>query len=83
MQIEGAFTIAYAVVMFVCLPWSIDSAGFLDERARVVARQRLLQDGTADLDAKFSWPAFFKPLRSWQYYVLASIGEFGCFCLNS
>lgn len=71
--VEGAFTVAFAVLTGICLPWSIDSARFLTEREREVARMRLLKDGSATVGSKFDMHKFFKPLGDWKFYVFATI----------
>lgn len=71
--IEGAFTVGFAVLTAFMLPWSTETAYFLSDREKNIARLRILQDGSAATDTKFDHKSFFKPLSDWKYYVFASI----------
>nr|XP_031858636.1 uncharacterized protein CI109_006016 [Kwoniella shandongensis]KAA5525708.1 hypothetical protein CI109_006016 [Kwoniella shandongensis] len=71
--IEGAFTVAFAVLVGVVLPWTPATARFLNQREKEVARLRLLQDGSTKTDTKFSSKSFFKPLSDWKFYVYGGI----------
>lgn len=71
--IEGAFTIAFAILTGFMLPWSTETASFLSDREKHVARLRILKDGSTATDTKFEPRSFFKPLGDWRYYVFASI----------
>lgn len=71
--IEGAFTIAFAALTGYMLPWSTESASFLSEREKYVARLRILSDGSTATNTTFDMKRFFKPLQDWRYYVFASI----------
>ena len=72
--IEGAFTIAFAVLTAIMLPWKKSTARFLTEREKQVARLRILKDGSDKTETKFEMATFFKPLKDWKFYVFASIG---------
>lgn len=71
--IEGAFTVAFAILTGFMLPWSTETASFLSDREKYIARLRILQDGSAVVNTKFNSKRFFKPLSDWRYYVFASI----------
>lgn len=71
--IEGAFTVAFAILTGFMLPWSPDTASFLSDREKHVARLRILRDGSTAAGTKFNSRSFFKPLGDWRYYVFASI----------
>lgn len=71
--IEGAFTVGFAVLAALMLPWSPEKARFLTEREKDVARLRILRDGSSATDTAFNPKTFFKPLRDWRFYVFASI----------
>lgn len=71
--IEGAFTIGFAILTAFMLPWSTETAYFLSDREKHIARLRILKDGSAATDTKFDAKSFFKPLGDWKYYVFASI----------
>ena len=73
--IEGAFTIGFAVVAGLLLPWSPSTARFLNDREKEVARLRILRDGSTAVGTKVQLATFFKPLRDWKYYAFGSIGE--------
>lgn len=73
MLIEGAFTVAFATLTAFMLPWSTDTANFLSEREKAIARARILKDGSTATNTKFNSKTFFKPLRDWKFYVFASI----------
>ncbi|KAJ5110563.1 hypothetical protein N7532_001098 [Penicillium argentinense] len=54
--ILGAFTSAYAIVLFFFLPNSIDTTVFLTENERAIAVQRTIKNKTGVLDNdKFKW----------------------------
>lgn len=72
--IEGAFTVAFAILAGLMLPWSPSTASFLTDREKEVARLRILKDGSTTVDAKFNRKVFFKPLKDWKFYIFASIG---------
>lgn len=74
--IEGAFTVAFAILTGLMLPWSPSTASFLTDREKEVARLRILRDGSTAIDTKFNRKAFFKPLKDWKFYVFASIGMY-------
>ncbi|WVQ75734.1 hypothetical protein IAR50_005365 [Cryptococcus sp. DSM 104548] len=71
--IEGAFTVGFAVLLAVMLPWSIDSARFLSEREKEVGKMRILRDGSSETGTKFNFRAFFKPLTDWKFWIFACI----------
>lgn len=71
--IEGAFTVAFALLTGAMLPWTPDTARFLSAREKYVARLRLLHDGSTATNTTLSLPTFFAPLRDWRYYAFASI----------
>lgn len=71
--IEGAFTVAFAVLTACMLPWSTESARFLSDREKYVARLRILNDGSTATNTTFDTRRFFKPLEDWRYYAFASI----------
>ncbi|EIW65836.1 high-affinity nicotinic acid transporter [Tremella mesenterica] len=71
--IEGAFTVAFAVLVALSLPWHPETAKFLSAREREVAKLRLLRDGSVETHTTFNAKKFFKPLRDWKYYVYACI----------
>ena len=73
--IEGAFTVAFAALTALMLPWSPSKARFLNDREKEVARLRILKDGSTQTDTKYSSKVFFKPLTDWKFYVFAMIGE--------
>lgn len=73
MLVEGAFTLGFAILTAFKLPWSTDSASFLSDREKQVARLRILRDGSTEANTKFEARRFFKPLTDWKYYVFASI----------
>lgn len=71
--IEGAFTIAFAILTGLMLPRSTDTASFLSDREKQIARLRVLRDGSSASGTKFNSKSFFKPLSDWRYYVFAGI----------
>lgn len=71
--IEGAFTVAFAILTAIMLPWSTDSARFLSDREKHVARLRILNDGSNATNTTFEMRRFLAPLRDWRYYAFASI----------
>lgn len=71
--IEGAFTVGFAILTGLMLPWSPSTASFLTDREKEVARLRILKDGSTAIDTKFNRKAFFKPLKDWKFHVFASI----------
>ncbi|KAL7424928.1 hypothetical protein Q5752_000615 [Cryptotrichosporon argae] len=71
--IEGAFTVGFAVLTGLMLPWSIDSARFLSEHEKEVAKLRVYRDGSETVNTQFSAQKFFKPLSDWKFYVFAGI----------
>lgn len=73
--IEGAFTVAFAILTAFMLPWSLDEARFLDEREKEVGRLRVLKDGSSKTGTKFNVREFFKPLKDPRFYAFASIGK--------
>lgn len=64
--IEGAFTVGFGVALGFFLPWSTDTASFLNEREKQVARMRILKDGSDAVGTKFNVKKFFKPLTDWK-----------------
>lgn len=73
MLVEGAFTLAFAILTAMMLPWSTENARFLSAREKQVARLRILKDGSTEADTPFNANRFFRPLSDWRYYVFASI----------
>ncbi|KAJ4424269.1 hypothetical protein N0V82_001135 [Gnomoniopsis sp. IMI 355080] len=73
MLVEGAFTLGFAILTAIMLPWSTETANFLSAREKQVARLRILQDGSTETSTVFDAKRFFKPLTDWKYYVFASI----------
>ncbi|PSR97346.1 major facilitator superfamily domain-containing protein [Coniella lustricola] len=73
MLIEGAFTVAFAVLTAFMLPWSTDSAKFLSDREKEIARARILKDGSTATNTKFKPETFFQPLKDWKFYIFALI----------
>ncbi|RDW78369.1 hypothetical protein BP5796_06221 [Coleophoma crateriformis] len=71
--IEGAFTVAFAILVGLVLPWSLSSATFLTEREKEVGRLRMLKDGSEQTETKFQMKTFFKPLSDWKFYVFGAI----------
>lgn len=71
--IEGAFTVAFAALTGYMLPWSTESASFLSEREKYIARLRILNDGSTATNTSFDMKRFFAPLEDWRYYAFASI----------
>ncbi|WWC93891.1 hypothetical protein V866_000728 [Kwoniella sp. B9012] len=71
--IEGAFTVAFAILAGIMLPWSIDGASFLGEREKEVAKLRILKDSSGTTESKFDRKTFFAPLKDWRLYVFATI----------
>jgi hypothetical protein len=65
--IEGAFTVGFAVLFAIMLPWSPTSARFLTIREMEAARLRVLKDGSTQVDTKFAAKRFFKPLSDWKF----------------
>ncbi|ODN79290.1 hypothetical protein L202_03302 [Cryptococcus amylolentus CBS 6039] len=77
--IEGAFTVGFAVVTALMLPWSINSARFLSEREKEVGRMRVLKDGSSETGTKFNFMAFFEPLKDKRFWAFACIAlTYGC-----
>ncbi|EAL19013.1 hypothetical protein CNBI0260 [Cryptococcus deneoformans B-3501A] len=77
--IEGAFTVAFAILTAFMLPWSLDEARFLDGREKEVGRLRVLKDGSSKTGTKFNAREFFKPLKDPRFYAFASIAIcYGC-----
>ncbi|OCF39393.1 high-affinity nicotinic acid transporter [Kwoniella heveanensis CBS 569] len=71
--IEGAFTVAFAVLAGLMLPWSTQSASFFNEREKEVARLRVLKDSSGTTNVAFNRKTFFSPLKDWRLYVFALI----------
>ncbi|KAK4687543.1 hypothetical protein P7C73_g2583, partial [Tremellales sp. Uapishka_1] len=71
--IEGAFTVAFAIVTAIFLPTRPASWGALTDRQKEIARLRLLKDGSSSTDAPFKARTFFKPLWDWKFYVYGAI----------
>ncbi|WRT66064.1 uncharacterized protein IL334_003016 [Kwoniella shivajii] len=71
--IEGAFTIAFAILSGIMLPRSASAAPFLTSREKEVARLRVLKDSSGTTDTAFNSASFFSPLKDWRLYVFASI----------
>lgn len=78
--IEGAFTIAFSILVAVMLPWSLSSASFLPKREKEVGRLRVLKDGSERTETKIQLKRFFKPLSDWKFYVFSIIGEVSLPC---
>ncbi|KZV91739.1 MFS general substrate transporter [Exidia glandulosa HHB12029] len=64
--VEGGFTLLVGLAMFLVLPRSVDTARFLNEEERVVARNRLLHDSSSELGSKLDIKGAFKSLLEWQ-----------------
>ncbi|WVQ75736.1 hypothetical protein IAR50_005367 [Cryptococcus sp. DSM 104548] len=77
--IEGAFTVGFAILTAVMLPWSIDSARFLSAREREVGRLRILRDGSSETGTRFDAERFFEPLKDKRFWAFACIAlTYGC-----
>ena len=71
--IEGAFTVAFAILAAFLLPHSPLKCNFLSEREKEVAALRLLKDGSVSINTKLDLRRFFKPLRDWKFYIFGTI----------
>ena len=76
--VEGGFTLVVAVLMWAFLPVSVDTAKFLTPEERVIARNRLLRDGSSVLGSKMEVKGAFKSLLEWQTLAWFAIE----FCLG-
>ncbi|OQE21757.1 hypothetical protein PENSTE_c011G04086 [Penicillium steckii] len=69
--ILGAFTSAYAVVLFFFLPDAVDKTVFLSETERAIAIQRTIKNKTGVLDnGKFKWSQAVQALKDPQMWCL-------------
>ncbi|KAJ7718407.1 major facilitator superfamily domain-containing protein, partial [Mycena maculata] len=69
--IEGGMTVLVALIAIVVLPNYPQQAAFLTPFEKEVAVMRLLKDASKRVNAPFSYPEFFAPLREWKFYVFA------------
>ncbi|KAH6838424.1 major facilitator superfamily domain-containing protein [Alternaria alternata] len=75
--IEGAPTVLCAVLVYCCLPDSLDTAHFLTDEEKLQARQRLATVDRTE-KSKVSWTQVFAGLTDYQNWVHATIH----FCCN-
>ncbi|KAJ5241787.1 uncharacterized protein N7469_000114 [Penicillium citrinum] len=69
--ILGAFTSAYAIVLFYFLPDAVDKTVFLTENERAIAIQRTIKNKTGVLDnGKFKWSQAVQALKDPQMWCL-------------
>lgn len=62
-------TVIFAVVAFWWLPESPQTAWFLNEEEREVAKTRLLRDGTQSVGAEFSFKECFSTWHNWKFII--------------
>ncbi|KAL1306328.1 hypothetical protein AAFC00_005047 [Neodothiora populina] len=65
--IEGGLTVIIAVVAYFWLPATPESAWFLKDAERQVARTRMLRDGSSEVGTKFSFRACFQHWGDWKF----------------
>lgn len=69
--ILGAFTSAYAIVLFYFLPNAVDKTVFLTANERAIAIQRTIKNKTGVLDnGKFKWSQAVQALKDPQMWCL-------------
>ncbi|KAF9076258.1 MFS general substrate transporter [Rhodocollybia butyracea] len=71
--VEGSGTIAFALFAFFWLPRSSDTWWILTEEEKSLARRRILEDSSVEIDEKFSFRDAFKPFKNPLYWVWALI----------
>ncbi|KAL9562832.1 hypothetical protein ACKAV7_013018 [Fusarium commune] len=67
--IEGTMTVILGIIAFWWLPADPQSAWFLTEEEKHVARQRALRDGTGVIGEEFNLKECFKSWNSWRFAV--------------
>ncbi|KAF5390246.1 hypothetical protein D9757_002970 [Collybiopsis confluens] len=71
--IEGSGTIAFALFAFFWLPRSSETWWMLTEEEKALARRRILEDSSVEINEKFSFREAFEPFRNPLYWVWAMI----------
>ncbi|KIK70953.1 hypothetical protein GYMLUDRAFT_33043 [Collybiopsis luxurians FD-317 M1] len=71
--IEGSGTIAFALFAFFWLPRSSDTWWMLTEEEKALARRRILEDSSVEINEKFSFREAFRPFRNPLYWIWAMI----------
>ncbi|KAJ3758670.1 major facilitator superfamily domain-containing protein [Lentinula raphanica] len=71
--IEGSGTVTFALFAFFWLPRSSDTWWILTEEEKAVARRRILEDSSSEINEKFSFREAFQPFKNPLYWVWALI----------
>lgn len=72
--LEGSITLATAVVAFLVLPRSIQSAYFLTEDEKHAGSKSQLLDSVQNITPKLNWAEALSEFRSWHFPVRVVIG---------
>ncbi|KAJ4486092.1 major facilitator superfamily domain-containing protein [Lentinula aciculospora] len=71
--IEGSGTVTFALFAFFWLPRSSETWWILTEEEKAVARCRILEDSSSEINEKFSFREAFRPFKNPLYWVWAMI----------
>ncbi|KAJ3987810.1 major facilitator superfamily domain-containing protein [Lentinula detonsa] len=71
--IEGSGTITFALFAFFWLPKTSDTWWILTEEEKALARRRILEDSSSEINEKFNFREAFKPFENPLYWVWAMI----------
>jgi hypothetical protein len=71
--IEGAGTVTFSIFAFFWLPRSSDTWWILTEEEKALARRRILEDSSVEINENFSFQNAFKPFQNPLYWVWAMI----------
>ncbi|KAJ9149114.1 Retrograde regulation protein 2 [Pleurostoma richardsiae] len=67
--LEGSITMFWAILIFLGLPSSTQSAWWLNKAEKEIAQLRLEQDSVQSLESKFAWGEAFLEFRSLHGYI--------------
>ncbi|GAW03594.1 high-affinity nicotinic acid transporter [Lentinula edodes] len=73
--IEGSGTVTFALFAFFWLPRTSDTWWILTEEEKAVARRRILEDSSSEINEKFSFREAFRPFKNPLYWVWAMINR--------
>ncbi|KAJ3734815.1 major facilitator superfamily domain-containing protein [Lentinula guzmanii] len=71
--IEGSGTITFALFAFFWLPKTSDTWWILTDEEKALARRRILEDSSSEINEKFNFREAFKPFENPLYWVWAMI----------
>ncbi|KAJ4484736.1 MFS general substrate transporter [Lentinula edodes] len=71
--IEGSGTVTFALFAFFWLPRTSDTWWILTEEEKAVARRRILEDSSSEINENFSFREAFRPFKNPLYWVWAMI----------